>query len=61
MSHDIMNQHGKHIIDDYAIVEINHALDHSLTHTYIEGRKIDIVSDKKTDKKRITIVKVEGI
>ena len=61
MPHEIMNQRGNHIMDESIRAEINHALEHALTYTYFEGIRIDIVSDRKTDKERKTIVNVEGI
>ena len=61
MIHEIKNQLGNYIIDEDVRTEINHALDHALTHTYYKGIKIEIVKDKKYSKERVTLVKIEGI
>ena len=61
MTHEIKNQNGNYIDDGLIRTEINHALDHDMTHTYFDGIRIDIVSDRKTDKVREAVVKVEGI
>ncbi len=58
MIHIIKNQLGNHIIDYKIRQEILHTLDHDMTFTYFEGDKIEIVSDMKTDKKRVTLVNV---
>ena len=59
--HEIKNQHDHHIIDEKIREEIIFALDHDMDHTYFESVRIDIKEDKRTDKERVTIVKVEGI
>jgi hypothetical protein len=59
--HEMKNQNGNHIINDAMRVEINHALENDLDHTYYEGTKIEIVKDFKTDKLRETVVNVEGL
>ncbi len=56
--HEIKNQNGYHLIDEKIRDEIIYALDHDMTYTYFKGTRIDIVSDKKTDSLRETIVKV---
>ena len=58
MIHIIKNQMGNHIIDYKIRQEILHTIDHDMTHTYYEGDKIEIVSDVKTDKERVTLVHV---
>ena len=61
MQHIIINQYDKLIDDEYIRKEINHALDNDLDHTYFDGVKIDITSDKKMDGERVTVVCVDGI
>ena len=61
MTHEIKNQHGKHIIDKRMRNEINHMLEKALDHSYVDEKKIEIVKDFRTDKKRETVVFVEGI
>lgn len=58
MIHEIKNQNGYHLIDEKIRDEIIYALDHDMTYTYFGKTRIDIVSDKKTDSLRETIVKV---
>jgi len=59
MIHIIKNQHNDHIIDEDIRVEINHALDNDLEYTYFKKKRIDIVSDTRRSKERVTIVKAE--
>ena len=60
-THSIKNQLGNHIIDTSIRDEINHALENALDHTYFEGTKLEIIKDFRNDKRRETVVHVEGL
>jgi hypothetical protein len=59
--HEIKNQHGKHITEIYIRDEIINALENAKDCCWVDGVKIDIVKDFKTDGVRETIVNIEGI
>lgn len=61
MTHEIKNQHGKHITDVFIRDEINYALERGLDYTHFEGTKLEIIKDFGTDKFRETVVNVEGL
>ena len=61
MTHEIKNQHDKHIMDELIRDEINYALEHGLFETYFNDKRIDIVSDKKSDDGRVTLVEIKGL
>ena len=58
MPHEIINQYGKHIFDEDIRSEINHAIEHALTHTYFDGSRIEIVKDSKSEELHTTLVNV---
>ena len=57
--HQIINQNGGIIYDEAIRNEINYALEHDMYYTYFEGKRIDIVEDKKYLEERVTKIKVE--
>ena len=59
MIHKIINQNGGIIYDDAIKNEITNALEHGLDYTYFEGKRIDVVQDRKYTEERVTLVKVE--
>lgn len=61
MTHTIVNQKGKYIIDQHTIDEIVDAINKDKTSCEINGVKVEIELDVKCEKRRLTKVIVEGI
>ena len=61
MIHEIRNQHGNYITEIYIRDEIIHALENAKDHCWVDGVKIEIVKDFRTDCVRETVVNIEGI
>lgn len=61
MEYEIKNQYGKHLLGNRLRDEIIYAADHGMNYTYFEDSKIDIVSQKKTEKKHLIVVDIKGI
>lgn len=60
MIHQIINKITGGIICDQAIIrEVNHALDNDLEYTYFNDTKIEIISDKRNEKERVTYICAE--
>lgn len=59
MAHTIKNQHGKYIQGEVLLNEIYNLLSGGLDYSYIDGKKISVISDYRKDKERETIIKVE--
>jgi len=60
MTHEIKNQHGKHITDEKIRDEICFVIEHNMKYAYYEGTRIDIKT-KVTKDGRVTRVEIEGI
>jgi len=59
MHHEIKTIYGTHIVDQHIRDEVNHMIREGIdTHT-INGKKIEIVKDYKTNDMRETIIQVE--
>lgn len=61
MTHSIVNQYSKYIIDGCIRDEIIDAISKDKTHCFVNNVKIDIELDVKCEKRRLTKVVVEGI
>ena len=61
MNHEIKNQHGKHIMETYIRDEIIYALENAKDHCWVDGVKIEIAKDFRTEDGRETVVEIEGI
>ena len=61
MTHEIKNQHGKYITEIYIRDEIIYALESAKDHCWVDGVKIEIIKDFRTDDGRETVVNVEGV
>ena len=61
MIHRIINQNDNHIYEEVIRDEIDHAVEHDLTYTYFDGKRIDIKKTKYVDGERTTHVVIEGI
>ena len=57
MTHTIINQNKKHLIEPEIRQEIIFMLEYELTHCYYMGQKIEFVSDEIKDKERVTVVR----